>query len=47
MVVADVDEAIRLHKPLEAFLSQDKDEVTSLEATFQRLSDILEMGDVE
>ena len=42
-----IDRAIALNPQLEAFLSQDKDEVTSLEATFQSLSDILEMGDVE
>ena len=42
-----IDRAIALNPQLEAFLSQDKDEVTSLEATFQSLSDILEMGPVE
>ena len=41
-----IDRAIALNPQLEAFLSQDKDEVTSLEATFQNLSDILEMGEV-
>jgi flagellum-specific ATP synthase len=38
----EVDRAITLHPALEAFLAQDKDEVTSLEAGFERLSGILE-----
>ncbi len=36
-----VDLAIELHQPLEEFLSQRADEVTSLEASFSRLNDIL------
>jgi flagellum-specific ATP synthase len=38
---ADVDEAITLHKPLEAFLSQLKDEATSMADGYQRLERIL------
>jgi flagellum-specific ATP synthase len=37
----EVDEAIRLHTPLEAFLSQRKDEVTGLTEGYQRLQKIL------
>ena len=36
-----VDRAILLNPELEAFLAQDKDEVTSLEASFERLDGIL------
>ena len=36
-----VDEAIRLHPPLEAFLGQAKDEATSLNEGYQRLAGIL------
>ena len=36
-----VDRAIRLNPALEAFLSQNKDEVTSLDAAFNRLLNIL------
>jgi flagellum-specific ATP synthase len=36
-----IDRAIVLHPALETFLSQDKDEATSLEDTFSRLSAIL------
>jgi flagellum-specific ATP synthase len=39
---AQVDRAIALNPALEAFLAQDKDEVTSLEAGFERLSAILD-----
>ena len=39
---AEVDNAIRLNPQLEAFLAQDKDEVTSLQAGFERLGGILE-----
>ena len=42
---AEVDEAIRLHGPLEQFLSQNKDDSTSLEQGYQRLEQIL--GSVE
>jgi flagellum-specific ATP synthase len=38
---ADVDEAIRLHRPLEAFLGQAKDEATSLGEGYQLLAGIL------
>jgi flagellum-specific ATP synthase len=38
---AEVDEAIRLHKPIEAFLSQGKDEATSLAEGYQRLAQIM------
>jgi flagellum-specific ATP synthase len=42
---AEVDEAIRLHGPLERFLAQNKDDATSLEQGYQRLGQI--MGPVE
>ena len=38
---AEVDEAIRLHKPMEAFLSQGKDEATGLTEGYQRLAQIM------
>jgi flagellum-specific ATP synthase len=41
----EVDEAIRLHQPLEAFLTQLKEESTRLEQGYQRLETIL--ADVE
>jgi flagellum-specific ATP synthase len=37
----EVDEAIRLHQPLEAFLAQSKEEATSLPEGYQRLESIL------
>jgi flagellum-specific ATP synthase len=37
----EVDEAIRLHAPLEAFLAQSKEEATSLGQGYQRLEQIL------
>jgi flagellum-specific ATP synthase len=37
----DVDEAIGLHKPLEAFLGQGKEESTTLPEGYQRLEAIL------
>jgi flagellum-specific ATP synthase len=37
----DVDEAISFHKPLEAFLSQLKEESTSMAEGYQRLEQIL------
>jgi flagellum-specific ATP synthase len=37
----EVDEAIRLHQPLEDFLAQRKEEATSLEQGYQRLEQIL------
>ena len=39
---AEVDEAIALHKPLEAFLSQLKEESTSMAEGYQRLEQILQ-----
>jgi flagellum-specific ATP synthase len=36
-----VDEAIALHKPLEAFLGQLKEESTSMAEGYQRLEQIL------
>jgi flagellum-specific ATP synthase len=38
---AEVDEAIGLHPPLEAFLGQGKDESTSLAEGYRRLAEIL------
>ena len=38
---AEVDEAIGLHPPLEAFLAQDKAESTSLIEGYQRLAEIV------
>ncbi|MDP3659506.1 flagellar protein export ATPase FliI [Phenylobacterium sp.] len=38
----EIDRAIRLTPQLEAFMGQDKDESTSIEAAFERLSQILE-----
>jgi flagellum-specific ATP synthase len=38
---AEVDEAIKLHEPLEAFLRQGKDEVSSLTQGYQQLEQIL------
>jgi flagellum-specific ATP synthase len=37
----EVDEAIRLHEPLESFLRQAKDEVASLADGYRRLEQIL------
>jgi flagellum-specific ATP synthase len=37
----EVDEAITLHEPLEAFLRQRKDEVASLEQGYRQLEQIL------
>jgi flagellum-specific ATP synthase len=42
---AEVDEAIRLHRPLEQFLAQGKEEATTLGQGYQRLEQI--MGGVE
>ena len=39
---AEVDEAIRLHEPLEAFLRQAKDEVASLGDGYRQLEQILD-----
>jgi flagellum-specific ATP synthase len=38
---AEVDEAIRLHEPLEAFLRQEKDESTGFNEGYERLDQIL------
>jgi flagellum-specific ATP synthase len=38
---ADVDEAIALHKPLEGFLAQSKEEATPMAEGYQRLERIL------
>jgi flagellum-specific ATP synthase len=43
----DVDEAIALHKPLEAFLSQFKEEATSMADGYQRLDKILAGSETE
>ncbi len=44
---AEVDEAIRLHGPLEAFLGQRKDEMTSLSEGYQQLASILTVLETE
>ncbi|MGC1465084.1 MAG: flagellar protein export ATPase FliI [Pseudolabrys sp.] len=44
---ADVDEAIGLHKPLEAFLAQNKEEATSMAEGYQRLERILQGVETE
>jgi len=38
---AQIDRAIALHEPLEAFLAQDKDETMSLDVAFAGLAGIL------
>ena len=38
---AEVDEAITLHKPLEAFLAQSKEEATTMADGYERLERIL------
>ena len=38
---AEVDEAIALHQPIEQFLSQGKEEATSLADGYRRLGQIL------
>jgi flagellum-specific ATP synthase len=43
----EVDEAIRLHQPLEAFLAQEKEEKTSLGLGYQRLEQILSTVETE
>jgi flagellum-specific ATP synthase len=43
----EVDEAIRLHKPLEAFLAQGKEEATSLPDGYRRLHEILSGSETE
>jgi flagellum-specific ATP synthase len=44
---ADVDEAIRLHKPLEAFLAQSKEEATTLAEGYRRLAEIMSAVETE
>jgi flagellum-specific ATP synthase len=44
---AEVDEAIRLHGPLEAFLGQRKDEATTLAEGYQQLASILTVLETE
>jgi len=44
---AEVDEAIRLHKPLEAFLAQGKEEATSLAEGYRRLAGIVAAAETE
>ncbi len=43
----EVDEAIRLHKPLEDFLSQGKEEATSLADGYRRLAQIVAAAETE
>ena len=43
----EVDEAIRLHKPLEDFLAQGKDDCTRLAEGYQRLEQILTVVETE
>ncbi len=44
---SDVDEAIRLHKPLEDFLAQGKEEATSLAEGYRRLAEIVAQPETE
>ena len=44
---ADVDEAIRLHRPLEDFLRQGKEEATSLAEGYRRLAQIVASAETE
>jgi flagellum-specific ATP synthase len=44
---AEVDEAIRLHKSLEQFLGQDKEESSTLDLGYQRLEQILSVLETE
>ena len=44
---AEVDEAIRLHRPLEEFLAQEKEESSSLGQGYQRLEQILGSAETE
>ena len=43
----EVDKAIQLHKPLEAFLAQGKEEATSLAEGYQRLAQIMAVSETE
>jgi flagellum-specific ATP synthase len=44
---AEVDEAIRLHKPLEDFLAQAKDDATTLADGYRRIDEILTGSETE
>ena len=44
---AEVDEAIGLHKPLEAFLAQLKEKSTSMAEGYQRLETILQAAETQ
>jgi flagellum-specific ATP synthase len=44
---ADVDEAIRLHQPIEDFLRQGKEEATSLAEGYLRLAQIVASSETE
>ncbi len=44
---SEVDEAIRLHAPLEAFLAQGKEEATSLAEGYRRLAEIVAAPETE
>jgi flagellum-specific ATP synthase len=44
---AEVDEAIRLHDPIEAFLAQSKEEATSLAEGYRRLAEIVAVAETE
>jgi len=43
----DVDEAIRLHKPIEDFLAQGKEEATSLAEGYRRLAEIVAVSETD
>jgi flagellum-specific ATP synthase len=43
----EVDEAIRLHPPLEAFLGQNKDESSTLAEGYHQLAEILSSAETE
>ena len=43
----EVDEAIRLHKPLDAFLGQGKEEATTLAEGYRRLAEIMAVPETE
>ena len=43
----EVDDAIRLHKPLEDFLAQGKEEATSLAEGYRRLAQIVAASETE
>ena len=47
IAVPDLDEAIRLHQPLEDFLAQKKEEATGLAQGYQRLEQILRTVETE